>query len=292
MNNIIILADKIAKQKDKILNEESTKISLILPFLQILGYDIFNPEELIAEYSCDYGVKRGEKVDFAICTNNKIDLIIECKNINTNFSSDSYNQTHNQLFRYFSVTESKFAILTNGIQYLFFTDATRPNLMDNEPFFIFNVLNFSKHDLDILSNFSRWNINREFNLNINGIIILKEKDIINEPIKFGSRVDLFDYLNEVDFKSYLYNHYKVDKKDEKQINEIENDIKNNFIKNKSLIFLYRIFINKDKELDNKKVYKAINEKLGDSYVKRVDGISCRVRYINKLKQNEIRAIKP
>jgi predicted type IV restriction endonuclease len=55
---------KIQEIKGQIQTEEATKHSLILPFIQLLGYNIFNPNEVIPEFTADIGIKKGEKVDY------------------------------------------------------------------------------------------------------------------------------------------------------------------------------------------------------------------------------------
>ncbi|MEP7093675.1 MAG: restriction endonuclease, partial [Flavobacterium sp.] len=73
------LADKIMLLKDKIETEESTKHAFVLPFINILGYDTFNPTEVVPEFTADLGLKKGEKVDYAIFQDGAPILIIECK---------------------------------------------------------------------------------------------------------------------------------------------------------------------------------------------------------------------
>lgn len=109
---------RILKLKDSISTEEATKTSIVLPFFSLLGYDIFNPLEFIPEYTADTGTKKGEKVDYAVMQNGDPIMIIEAKSINTDLNSKHINQ----LFRYFTVTKSRFGILTNGIVYRFFSD--------------------------------------------------------------------------------------------------------------------------------------------------------------------------
>ncbi|MCB0502616.1 MAG: type I restriction enzyme HsdR N-terminal domain-containing protein [Bacteroidetes bacterium] len=128
------LADKIEQLKDKIDTEESTKHAFTLPFINILGYDTFNPTEVVPEFTADLGLKKGEKVDYAIFQNNVPILIIECKNWKQNL--DVHNS---QLFRYFHVTKTRFALLTNGIQYRFYTDLEATNKMDEKPFLEFDI---------------------------------------------------------------------------------------------------------------------------------------------------------
>ena len=113
--------------------EEGTKTSLILPFIQMLGYDIFDPTEVVPEFTADIGIKRGEKVDYAIMQRGKPAILIECKKYGSGLAEDAVSQ----LVRYFGVTNAHFGILTDGISYRFFSDLDQPNVMDPKPFFEF-----------------------------------------------------------------------------------------------------------------------------------------------------------
>ncbi len=133
------LAAKLDVKKDQVSTEEATKTSMVLPFLQVLGYDIFDPTEVIPEYHADYGIKKGEKIDYAIAINKEPKILIEVKNARTLLQP----KITSQLFRYFVATKIRFparyAILTNGIQYQFFADLKERNLMDDIPFLIINI---------------------------------------------------------------------------------------------------------------------------------------------------------
>ncbi len=149
------LANKIQRFKNDILNEEATKNSCILPFLSILGYDIHNPQEVVPEYIADIGIKNREKVDFTIAIDNEASMLVEAKTIGTNL-----NKYYSQLFRYFSVVDgAKVGILTDGVEYQFYTDIKIPNKMDQEPFFVFNILNFNDKDYKYLTKFKKENFN-------------------------------------------------------------------------------------------------------------------------------------
>lgn len=134
LNQLKELAKKVEDLKDKIETEESTKHAFTLPFINILGYDTFNPLEVIPEFTADLGLKKGEKVDYAIFQNGDPILIIECKHWKQNL--DIHNS---QLFRYFHVSQTRFALLTNGIQYRFYTDLEESNKMDEKPFLEFEI---------------------------------------------------------------------------------------------------------------------------------------------------------
>ena len=73
------LHQRVNGLKEQIQTEEATKTAFVMPFIQILGYDIFNPTEVIPEFIADIGTKKGEKVDFVIKKDNQPIFIIECK---------------------------------------------------------------------------------------------------------------------------------------------------------------------------------------------------------------------
>jgi len=154
------LANKITNLKDQILTEEATKTAFILPFINLLGYDIFNPIEVVPEFTADIGIKKGEKVDYAIFQNGQPILIIECKYWKENL------EVHNsQLSRYFHASKSRFALLTNGIIYRFYTDLEKTNIMDNRPFFEFDITAMKESYYNELSKFhkSNFDVNKIIN---------------------------------------------------------------------------------------------------------------------------------
>lgn len=151
---------KIEKIKTKIYSEEATKTSIIMPFFQILGYDIFNPNEFSPEFIADVGIKKGEKVDYAIMIDGEVSIIIEAKAVN-----DKLEKHDSQLFRYFSVTKAKFAILTNGIIYKFYSDLDKVNVMDQTPFMEINLEDLKDNDIAELKKFQKENFNIESILN-------------------------------------------------------------------------------------------------------------------------------
>lgn len=143
-------ADRVKSLMDKIGTEEATKTSLIMPLFQILGYDVFNPTEFIPEFTADVGVKKGEKVDYAIVLNDKPTILIEAKSV-----SEKLEKHDSQLFRYFTTTTAKFAILTNGVLYRFYTDLDEPNKMDKAPFLEIDLLNLTDSDIAALKKFCK-----------------------------------------------------------------------------------------------------------------------------------------
>lgn len=135
------LAERIRQNQHLVQTEQATKSAFIMPFLQILGYDVFNPVEVIPEFTADVGTKKGEKVDFAILRDGEPVMLIECKGCGSTLDSGKCNQLH----RYFhTLPSAHIGILTNGVQYLFFTDLDKPNVMDQRPFMEFDILNPDK----------------------------------------------------------------------------------------------------------------------------------------------------
>jgi len=150
-------AKNVPTLSSKILTEEGTKNALIMPFIRILGYDPFNPNEVNPEYVADVGVKQGEKIDYAIMKNDKPVILIECKTVNTDLKKEHASQ----LFRYFTVTNTpaKVGILTNGVLYQFFTDLDEPNKMDKRPFLEINLLDIKEPLIAELKKFTKQNLN-------------------------------------------------------------------------------------------------------------------------------------
>ena len=132
---IAALADRAKKIKASLTTEEATKTALVLPFLQALGYDIFNPLEVVPEYIADVAGRKGEKVDYAVMKEGKPILILECKAASANLNDTNREQLH----RYFLTLTSCIGILTNGVRYLFFSTGEDGKNMDTVPFMDFNL---------------------------------------------------------------------------------------------------------------------------------------------------------
>ena len=150
-DNLKIIGERIKSHSGTMLTEEAVKTAVVLPFLKALGYDVFNPLEVIPEFTADAVGKKGEKVDYVISIDGEIRILIECKPINTEL-----NVKHlSQLYRYFSVTSAKFAILTNGRYFQFYTDLDAANKLDSRPFFSFDLMEYNTSILNELKKFDR-----------------------------------------------------------------------------------------------------------------------------------------
>lgn len=151
-----VIADRVVKLKEQIATEEATKNAFIMPFLQALGYDVFNPLEVIPEFVADIGIKKGEKIDYAVFKDGEPTILIECKHWAQNL-----NVHDGQLLRYFHVSKAKFGLLTNGIVYRFYSDLVAPNKMDEKPFLEFNITEIKDSQIEELKKFHKTNFNVE-----------------------------------------------------------------------------------------------------------------------------------
>lgn len=188
------LAERIKKTINNVTTEEATKMSFIIPFFQILEYDVYNPTEFIPEFTADIGVKKGEKVDYAIIVNGEPLILIEAKSCH-----EKLDRHAEQLLRYFGCTKSKFGILTNGIVYRFYTDLENSNVMDTTPFLTVDMLNLKESTINQLSKFKKDNF--DVNSILNSAEELKALNKINDVLnnEFNEPSDNFVkfILNEV-----------------------------------------------------------------------------------------------
>lgn len=130
-------------------NEAQTRKFLIEPFFHLLNY-ISN--DLIPEFSADFGERVSQKIDYAILLNKKETILIEAKKYNSKLSD----KEAGQLNGYFNNTKSsRIAVLTNGIEYRFYSDILLPNVIDTKPFFVFNLINYADRDLETLIKFDK-----------------------------------------------------------------------------------------------------------------------------------------
>jgi hypothetical protein len=150
------LSEQVRKRADQVVGEEAAKMALIVPFLSALGYDVYDPSEVMPEYIADFAIKKAgqfEKVDYALAINQTIVMLVEAK------ARGQKAEAHDgQLSRYFNgLLTTKVAVVTNGVEYRFFTDLRHKNVMDKEPFFTFNILEYDSKDIDNLKFFHRDN---------------------------------------------------------------------------------------------------------------------------------------
>ena len=188
------LSNRIADYKDKVKGEQATIDAFVKPFIRALGYDDTNPTEVVPQFTADIGTKQGEKVDLAILKDDKVAMLIECKDWSSDFSRENFSQ----LFRYFiAVQEARIGVLTNGIQYKFYADLKAPNRMDEDPFFEFDMSEVQPSLVNVLKNFTKDNFDLDNIYSAAGV--LKIKQILIEQLKTPTK----------DFVEFFYNAIKL-----------------------------------------------------------------------------------
>lgn len=243
------LTEKIKTLKDRIRSEEATKQSMVLPLLHILGYDIFNPEEVIPEVSCDISNK-GDKVDYVIANNGKHEILIECKDCHQNL-----NNHINQLRKYFVASEARFALLTNGIKYLFFSDHDKANIMDEKPFYSLDMMDLSEDDISFIAGFRKGSFNSNLMLSLSQDIILQESIIKNLKQEFNKPSKGFVRL----ITSNIYDGKLYDSIYTKFSKLIKDSIK--LLINEDLFLNEGEVGNDDFDLENKELYTIEEQKI-------------------------------
>ena len=185
-DKIYEIQERINRQRDRLDNEEKTRLSLIIPFFQALGYDTYDPDVFATEYNADWGSKKHEKVDYAILDRDQPLILIEAKklgaSLDINFAS--------QLGRYFGVTDAKIGILTDGLIYKFYSDLERENVMDHYPFYEINLLELDENDYEKLELYAAGNF--AFDRAIQAGLEIKQLQALREffwPLLTGETVD-------------------------------------------------------------------------------------------------------
>ena len=147
------LARTVPEFREILTSEQATKQALVVPFIKALGYNVYDPREVVPEYDADYGVKHGEKVDYAIMKDGVPVILIECKRLKDKLNGDT---VKSQLFRYFVATsEVRLGVLTNGVKYQFFSDLDNQNVMDVTPFLEIDLENLTDGDVEHLGRFAK-----------------------------------------------------------------------------------------------------------------------------------------
>ncbi|MDR1873332.1 MAG: type I restriction enzyme HsdR N-terminal domain-containing protein [Deltaproteobacteria bacterium] len=141
--------------REQIVTEEATKTALIMPFFAALGFNVFNPLEVVPEIIADIGDKKGEKIDYALKSGEEFLMLVECKKCAATLDEKNVSQ----LFRYFGALRTKLntriAILTNGLEYQFFSDMDNDNVLDQIPFFTLDILDLDDQKVAELQQFAK-----------------------------------------------------------------------------------------------------------------------------------------
>ncbi|MBD1866113.1 type I restriction enzyme HsdR N-terminal domain-containing protein [Cyanobacteria bacterium FACHB-471] len=147
-DQIKALAAKTQGILSNIRTEEATKQYLVIPFIQALGYDVFDPKEVVPEFDANVGAARKYKLDYAIFKDGNPIILIECKNKEEKFADKCH--AYSQLFHYFAATDARIGVLTNGVIYQFYADLEKAHKMDEKPFLEIDMLNLKEALVDEL----------------------------------------------------------------------------------------------------------------------------------------------
>lgn len=271
-DNIKQLADRVVKLRDSILTEEATKNAFIMPFINTLGYDVFNPLEVVPEMTCDIAMKKGEKIDYAIMKDGEPIILIECKHW-----AQDLNLHDNQLIRYFNVSKAKFGVLTNGVIYRFYTDLIEPNKMDEKPFLEVNITELRDSQIEELKKFHKSYFNVENVLSsaselkymgeLKSIIAKEFSSPSSEFVKYLSKqvydgvitaklLDQFTELQKKSISSYI-NELISDRLKSALKTETVEEAKNEEIDNKALEEDGNKIITTEEEIESYFIVKSI-----------------------------------
>lgn len=137
-------ADRAVSLAPRCTNEEGTKLFLILPFLNLLGYDDRNPDEVSPEHGADFSDKYKNRVDYAIMKNDKPVIAIECKTVGMPLKDE-----RGQLRSYFNAAPTvKMGVITDGLVYEFYADTDEPNMMDGNAFLVLDLREVAKGKIE------------------------------------------------------------------------------------------------------------------------------------------------
>lgn len=137
-------AERAVTLASRCINEESTKLFLVLPFLNFLGYDDRNPDEVCPEHNADFSEKYKNRVDFAILKNDKPVIAIECKTLGMALKDE-----RGQLRSYFNAAPTvKMGVITDGLVYEFYADSDEPNMMDQNAFLSVDMREVAKGKIE------------------------------------------------------------------------------------------------------------------------------------------------
>lgn len=138
-------AKRAVAASPRCLNEESTKMFLVVPMISFLGYDHMDPNEVFPEHHCDFSEKYKNRVDFAIFKGGEPVIALETKPA----GAPSLRDDRGQLRSYFNAARTvKMGILTDGLVWEFYADSDEPNMMDANPFLRFDLKDVARGKVD------------------------------------------------------------------------------------------------------------------------------------------------
>ncbi len=145
------ISEQIQRQRHLITSEQDTILVSVQPFIRALGYDLQNLAEVKSEYSADAKSYGGERVDYALLRDGAPMVFIEAKSIDVKLNETHWKQLHN----YYNARDARFGVLTNGIEYRFYADLDKSNIMDKQPFMTIDMQDLDKRLVIELEGFTK-----------------------------------------------------------------------------------------------------------------------------------------
>lgn len=141
---LIAHAQSAVDRAPRALSEAATQQYLVLPFLQLLGYNPLDPDEVIPEAHASFSDKFRNRVDYSISVNGNPAIAIECKKVGTLSEAN-----RGELKGYFNAVPTvKLGILTDGLQFQLYTDTGLENMMDDQPFAVVDLSEIAREQVD------------------------------------------------------------------------------------------------------------------------------------------------
>lgn len=185
-DSLSAISEQIKNQRHLINNEAATEMVSVRPFIRALDYDIFNLAEVEPQYTADPNSSGTDRVDYVIKREGDPIMLVEIKSANTTLNPHHWKQLHS----YFVALDVEFGVLTNGLEYRFYTDTKKSNVMDEVPFLTIDMLKLDAAQVNTLEGFSKSRFAPEQTLRKIKISNLLDKELSkpsNEFVKHFAR---------------------------------------------------------------------------------------------------------
>lgn len=144
------LGQHVQQLRTQVSSPEAARNAFIMPFIKELGYDIFNPMEVVPGLVTDAGSKKGRTSGYTIIKDGVTLMLIECKPPATPLPATSAPQ----LLRRFP-TAAPFFIRTNGSTYQFYSDLFASAGRKETPFLSFDITDIPDVQIKELKKFHK-----------------------------------------------------------------------------------------------------------------------------------------
>ncbi len=133
---LLAFAERTMRIKAHCAGEDATRIYLVMPFLELLGYDAGDPSVIVPDHE--------DGIDFAVMVDRRPAIAIEVTG-----AARPPTQAYGRLRTYCdAIGTVKLGIATNGVLFDAFIDSQRPNILDAEPFLRIDISRIAGGELD------------------------------------------------------------------------------------------------------------------------------------------------